>query len=58
MNNALYRKTIKILYNRQDVAIINDELRYFKLVKKINSTYAVEIDDDFVAVHKIKGNVK
>ena len=46
------------MYNTQDVELVNDVDRYFKLVKKISVNYAVEFDDDLVAVHKTMGKVK
>ena len=58
MNNAFYGKTIKNVYNRQDVEFVNDVDRYIKLVKNISFKYAVEFDEDLVAVHKTRGNVK
>ena len=57
MNNAFYGKTTENLYNRQDVEIVNDVDRYIKLVENINFKYAVEFDDDLVAIHKMRGNV-
>ena len=56
MNNAFYRITIENVYNRQDVVLVNDIDRYIKLVTKIFN-YAVEFDDDSVAVHKGRENV-
>ena len=35
MNKAFYGKTTENVYNRQDVELVNDVDRYFKLVKKI-----------------------
>ena len=62
MNNAFYGKTIENVYNRQDVELVNDVDRYIKLVKNVDDEiafkYAVEFDDDLVAVHKIRGNIK
>ena len=58
MNNAFYGKTIENVYNRQDVELVNDVDRYIKLVENISFKYAVEFDDDLVAVHKTRGNVK
>ena len=52
MNNAFHGKTIENVYNRQDVELVNDVDRYIKLVKKVSFKYAVEFDDDLVAVHK------
>ena len=46
------------MYDRQDVELINDVDRYIKLVKNISFKYAVEFDDDLVAVHKTRSNVK
>ena len=58
MNNAFYEKTIENVYNRQVVEIVNEVDRYIKLVKNISFKYAVEFDDDLVAVHKTRTNVK
>ena len=58
MNNAFYGKTIENVYNRQDVELVNDIDRYIKLVENIGFKYSVEFDDDLVAVHKTRGNVK
>ena len=58
MNNAFYGKTIENVYNRQDVELVNDVDRYIKLVENNSFKYAVEFDDDLVAVHKTRGNVK
>ena len=58
MNKAFYGKTIENVYNRQDVELVNDVDRYIKLVENISFKYAVEFDDDLVAVHKARGNVK
>ena len=58
MNNVFYGKAIKNVYNRQYVELVNDVDRYIKLVKNINFKYAVEFDDDLVAVHKTRSNVK
>ena len=58
MNNAFYGKAIENLYYRQDVEIVNDVYRYNKLVKNISFKYAVEFDDELLAVHETKGNVK
>ena len=58
MINAFYGKTIDDVYNRQDVELFNDVVRYIKLVKNISFKYAVEFDDDLVAVHKTRSNVK
>ena len=52
MNNAFYGKTIEDVFNRQDVELVNDVGRYIKIVKNISFKYAVEFDDDLVAVHK------
>ena len=46
------------MYNRQDVELVSEVDRYIKLVEKISFKYAVEFDDDLVAVHKTRGNVK
>ena len=56
-NNAFYGKTIENVYNRQDFELVNDLQRDVKL-ENINFKYAVEFDDDLVAVHKTRGNVK
>ena len=58
MNNAFYGKTIENVYNRQDVEFVNEVERYIKLVENISFKYAVEFDDDLVAVHKTRGNIK
>ena len=58
MNNAFYGKTVENVYNRQNVELINEVDRYIKLVENISFKYAVEFDDDLVAVHKTRGNVK
>ena len=58
MNNAFYGKTIENVYNRKDVELANDVDRYIKLVKNISFKYAVEFDDDLVAVHKTRSNVE
>ena len=58
MNNGFYGKTIENVYNRQDVELVNDVDRYIKLVENIGFKYSVEFDDDLVAVHKTRGNVK
>ena len=58
MNNAFYGKTIENVYNRQDVELVNDVDRCIKLVENIVFIYSVEFDDDLVAVHKTRGNVK
>ena len=58
MDNAFYGKTIENVYNRQDVELVNDVDRYIKLVENIGFKYSVESDDDLVAVHKTRGNVK
>ena len=58
MNNALYGKTVENVYNRQDVELVNDVDRYIKLAKNVTFKYAVEFDDDLVAVHKTTGNVE
>ena len=58
MNNAFYGKTKENVYYRQDVELVNEVDRYIKLVENICFKYAVEIDDDLVAVHKTRGNVK
>ena len=55
MNNG---KTIENLYNRQDVELVYDVDRYIKLVEKISFKYAVEFDEELVAVHKTRGNDK
>ena len=58
MINAFFGKTIENVYNRQDVELVNDVDRYIKLVENIGFKYSVEFDDDLVAVHKTRGNVK
>ena len=58
MNNAFYGKSIENVYNRQDVELVNDVDRHNKLVENIGFKYSVEFDDDLVAVHKTRGNVK
>ena len=58
MNNAFYGKTKENVYNRQDVELVNEVDRYFKLVENSSYKYAVEFDDDLVAVHKTRDNVK
>ena len=58
MNNAFYGKTVENVYNRQDVELVNNVDRYFKLVKNIGFKYSAEFNDDLVAVHKTRGNVK
>ena len=58
MNNAFYGKTIENVYNRQDVELVNDVDRYIKLVENIGFKYAVEFDNELLAVHKTRGNVK
>ena len=58
MNNAFYGKTIENVYNRQDIELVNHVDRYIKLVEKISFKYAVEFDNELVAVHKTRGNVK
>ena len=58
MNNAFYRKTIENVYNRLDLELVNEVDRYIKLVENISFQYAVEFDDDLVAVHKTRGSVK
>ena len=58
INNAFYGKTIENVYNRQDVELVNDVDRYTKLVENISFKYSVEFDDDLVAVHKKRDNVK
>ena len=58
MNNAFYGKTIENVYNRQDVELVNEVDRYIRLVDNISFKYAVEFDDDLVALHKTRGNVK
>ena len=46
------------MYNRQDVELVKDVVRYTKLVKTISFNYAVEFYDELIAVHKTRGNVK
>ena len=58
MNKAFYGKTIENVYNNQDVELVNGVDRYIKLVKNISLKNAVEFDDDLVAVHKTRSNVK
>ena len=58
MNNAFYGTTIENAYNRKDVELVNDVDRYIKLLENISFKYAVEFDDELVAVHKKRGNVK
>ena len=58
MKNAFYGKTIEIVYNRQYVELVNDVDRYINIVSNVSFKYAVELDDDLVAVHKTRGNVK
>ena len=58
MNSALYGKTIENVYNRQDIELVNDVDRYIKFVENISFKYAVEFDNELVAVHKTRGNVK
>ena len=58
MNNAFYGEIIENVYNRQDVELVNEVDRYIKLVENISFKYAVEFDDDLVAVHKTRGNVR
>ena len=58
MNNAFYGKTIENVYNRQDIELVNDVDRYIKLVENISFNYVVEFDNELVAVHKTRGNVK
>ena len=58
MNHAFYGKTIENVYNRQDVELVNEVARYIKLVENISFKYAVEFNDNLVAVHKTRGNVK
>ena len=52
MNNAFYGKTIENVYNRQDVELVNEVDRYYKLVENICFNYSVEFVDDLVAVNK------
>ena len=58
MNNAFYGETIENVYNRQDVELVIEIDRYIKLVENISFEYVVEFDDDLVAVHKTRGDVK
>ena len=58
MNNAFYGKTIENVYDRQDIELVNDVDRYIKLVENIGFKYSVEFEDNLVAVHKTRGNVK
>ena len=57
MNNAYYGKTIK-MYIIDKIELFNDIGRYIKLVESISFKYAVDFDDELVAVHKTRGNVK
>ena len=58
MNNAFYGKTIEIVYNRQDVEIVNDVDRYINIVDNINFKHGVQFDDDHVAILKVRSKVK
>ena len=58
MNNDFSGKTMEKIYNRQELEIGNDVHSYIKLVKNISFKYAVEFDDDLLAVHKTRDNVK
>ena len=58
MNNAFYGKTIENVYNREDIELVNDVDMYIKLVENISFKYAVEFDNELVAVHKTRGIVK
>ena len=58
INNAFYGKTIENVYNRQDIELVNDVDRYIKVVENISFKYAVEFDNELVAIHKTRGNVK
>ena len=53
MNNSFYEKTIKNVYNRQDVELVNEVDRYIKLVENISFKYAVEFDDDLIKLDKL-----
>ena len=57
MSNAFYGTTIENVYNRHHVEIVNDVDRYIKLVESVRFKYAVEFDDDLLAVHKTRSNV-
>ena len=57
-NNFFYGKTTENAYNGQDVELVRDVDRYNKSVKIARCKYAVEFDDDLVAVHKIRSNVE
>ena len=57
MNDAFYGKTMENVYNRQDVELVNEVDRYVNLMENVSFKYAVEFDDDIVAVHKTRGNV-
>ena len=58
INNAFYGKTKENVYNSQDIELVNDVDRYINLVENISFKYAVEFDNELVAVHKTRGNVK
>ena len=46
------------MYITQDVELVIDVDRYIKLVENIGFKFSVEFDDDLLAVHKTRGNVK
>ena len=48
----------KLKNNACYVELVNDVDRYIKLVENISFKYVVEFDDDLVAVHKSRSNVK
>ena len=58
MNNAFYDKTFENVYYRQEVEIVNDVDRYIELVEDINFKYAVDFDDDFLVLNKVRRKVE
>ena len=58
INKAFSGKTIEKVYNIEDVELVNDINRYFKLVENINFKNAVEFDDDLLTVHKTKRTIR
>ena len=54
MKNAFYGKNTENLYSRQDVEIVNDVDRCINFLEIFQIEYAVEFDDDLVAVHKLE----
>ena len=58
MNSAFYGKTIENVCNREDIKLVKNVDKNIKLVKNVSFKYAIEFDDDLVAVHKTRGNVK